>query len=145
MGILDHRRTWRYEVDATSSKCIDAFVRAFSGSGGLLAKTNWDVKQTGSGATAVYEGRKGLGALAGAMSKTSSHEHDTAVGSEVKFQIEESSGSRTVCAMWLGSSGRAGVGGIMGATSDARFIRPYMQAVKKEMLALDPTAHITTG
>ncbi|MGA8744954.1 MAG: hypothetical protein WB507_03715 [Solirubrobacterales bacterium] len=145
MGILDHRRTWRYEVKASSSQCIDAFTRAFSGSGGFIAKANWAVNRTSKGASAIYKGRKGVGALAGMMSKTSTLEHDTAVGSEVAFEIEESSDGRTVCSMWLSSSGRAGVAGIVGVTSDARFIRPYMQAVRKEMLALDPSAQITTG
>jgi hypothetical protein len=46
--------------------------------------------------------------------------------------------------MWLSGSGRAGIGGMMGATSDARFIRPYMQAVRSRMLELDAAARIST-
>lgn len=144
MGMLDHRRTWRYDVNASPSQCIEAFTRAFSGPGGLIAKANWRVNRKSNGAVAVYGGRKGLGAL-GMMSRTAALEQDTALGSEVQFEIEKNSGNRTVCAMWLGSSGRAGVAGMVGVTSDARFIRPYMQAVQKEMLALDPSARVTTG
>jgi hypothetical protein len=145
MGMLDHRRTWRYEVKASPSECVEAFARAFSGPGGLVAKAKWDVRRRGNGAVAVYQGRKGIGAIGGILSKTSALEADTAIGSEVTFEIDKGGGEHTGCAMWLSSSGRAGVGGIMGSTSDGRFIRPYMQSVQKEMLALDPSARITTG
>ena len=145
MGVLDHRRTWRYDVSASPKQCVDAFARAFSGSGGLVLKASWSVSRKGNGAVAVYKGRKGLGALGGALSRTAALEQDTALGSEVSFEIETAGDGRTVCSMWLESSGRAGIAGIFGATSDARFIRPYMQAVEKEMLALDPAAQITTG
>lgn len=70
---------------------------------------------------------------------------DTAIGSEVSFQTEVAADGRTVCSMWLSSSGRAGVGGLLGATSDARFIRPYMQQVGKELRAVDPQIQVTTG
>jgi hypothetical protein len=145
MGMLDHRRTWRYDVKASPNQCMEAFARAFSGPGGLVTKAKWGVKRTSKGAVAVYEGRKGLGALGGIMSKTAALEQDTALGSEVQFEVDENHDGRTVCTMWLGSSGRAGIAGIVGVTSDARFIRPYMQAVQKEMLALDPSAQISTG
>ncbi|MDA0167069.1 hypothetical protein OM076_42810 [Solirubrobacter ginsenosidimutans] len=92
---------------------------------------------------ATYEGRKGLGAL-GTMSKTSVHDADSAIGSEVTFQTSGNGNGRTECSMSLSSFGRAGIGGLLGATSDARFIRPYMQAVEKEIRALDPGARIAS-
>jgi hypothetical protein len=144
MGMLDHRRTWKYDVSASTAECLDAFGRAFSGSGGLVAKARWDLQRTNRSAVAVYQGRKGLGAL-GSLSKTSAHEADTAIGSTVTFRIEDSANGRTTCSMWLSSSGRAGIGGLLGATSDARFIRPYMQAVEKEMRRIDHAVRISTN
>jgi hypothetical protein len=145
MGVLDHRRTWRYAVAASPNQCVYAFTRAFSGSGGVFAKAKWDIKRTPKGAVAVYKGRKGIGALGGVLSKTAAFEEDTAVGSRVTFEAEESQPGRTVCAMWLSKSGRAGIAGLVGFTSDARFIRPYMRAVQTEMLALDPASAVGKG
>ena len=142
MGLLDHRRTWHYEVAAIPGDCIRAFEIAFRTGGGLLMKAKWKVRTSGSSATAIYEGRKGLGAAAGILSQTSGQESDTAVGSEVSFLIDKVDGRRTSCSMELTGSGRSGIAGILGATSDARFIRPYMQAVTTEMLKLDPKAKI---
>lgn len=136
MGLLDHRRMWRYRVKASPQQCTDAFGRAFSGRAGL-ANAKWDVRRSGRGAVAVYTGRKGLGALGGILSGTQALEQDTAVGSKVEFRIEESTHGQTTCCMGLTFSGRAGIGGLMGTTSDARFIRPYMQAVEKELRGLD--------
>lgn len=145
MGLLDHRRTWEYEVAASPEQCVAAFMRAFTGSGGLIAKANWDVARTSSGAVATYGGRKGLGALAGVMSRTSAHEQDTAVGSKVTFEAAPSPSGGAHCSMWLSFSGRAGVAGILGATADGRFIRPYMQAVADELRTIDPTLRVTTA
>jgi hypothetical protein len=47
--------------------------------------------------------------------------------------------------MSLMSSGRSGVAGLLGATSDARFIRPYMQAVADELIKIDPSAQIQSS
>jgi hypothetical protein len=145
MGLLDHRRTWRYEVRAAPNDCVEAFRSAFAGPGGIVAKARWDVTRTSQGAKAVYQGRKGIGAIGGVFSKTAALEADTALGSEVTFELASGSNGNTVCTMWLSSSGRAGVAGAFGVTSDARFIRPYMQAVSKRMQALDPAARISTG
>jgi hypothetical protein len=145
MGLLDHRRTWRYDVNASQTECTQAFVRAFSGRGGIVAKAQWEVRTTGQGALAIYLGRKGLGAAAGMVSGTAAGEQDSAVGSEVTFQIEKAEPARTRCAMRLTSSGRAGLPGLLGITSDARFIRPYMQAVRRELLALDPALRVSDG
>jgi hypothetical protein len=145
MGLLDHRKTWHYEVAAQPRACIDAFVAAFTGKGGLISKARWDIRTGATSATATYQGRKGLGAIGGVLSKTAAQEADTAIGSRVSFEIHGTSGDRTQCSMSLTSSGRSGVAGVLGATSDARFIRPYMQAVSDHIRALDATAQIRTA
>lgn len=67
------------------------------------------------------------------------------MGSTVTFEIEESRAGQTVCAMWLSYSGRAGVAGILGVTSDARFMRPYMRAVGKQLREIDPNVKVEKG
>jgi hypothetical protein len=142
MGLLDHRRDWCYEVSASPAECIRAFMAAFTGKGGLVAKARWSVRTTATSAVATYEGRKGIGAVGGILSKTSAQESDTAIGSQVSFNIDDSDGGKTRCSMSLTYSGRSGVAGLLGVTSDARFIRPYMQAVGDELLKLDPNSRI---
>jgi hypothetical protein len=145
MGMLVHRRDWHYEVAASPEECIRAFAAAFNGKGGLVVKAHWSVRATANSATARYEGRKGIGAVGGIISKTAARETDTAIGSEVSFNIHSSDGNRTQCSMSLRSSGRSGIAGLFGATSDARFIRPYMQAVADQMLKLDPNARVRSS
>ena len=86
-----------------------------------------------------------MGAIIGSLSQTSTQEADTAIGSEVSFKIEGSNGGRTQCSMWLASSGRSGIAGLFGATADANIIRPYMQAVGRELLKLDPQTQIQSS
>ncbi|RKQ93812.1 hypothetical protein C8N24_3686 [Solirubrobacter pauli] len=143
MGFLDHRRTWRYDVAASREACIEAFVRAFSGRGGLVAKASWEVRTTDRGALAIYLGRKGLGAAAGMLTDAGAREQDSAIGSEVALQIEKTGSDRTLCSVRLASSGRIGLPGLLGVTSDARFIRPYMRAVQDELRALDSSVIIS--
>jgi hypothetical protein len=145
MGRLDHRRTWNYEVAASPEECVRAFVAAFNGKGRLGTKGRWSVRTAADSATATYEGRKGMAAAVGVLSQTSAQEADTAIGSEVSFKIEGSDGGRTQCSMWLASSGRSGIAGLFGGTADANIIRPYMQAVKGELLKLDPQAQIQSS
>jgi len=145
MGRLDHRRTWHYEVAASPAQCIRAFAAAFTGKGGLGTKAHWSVRTAADSATATYEGRAGMAAIAGILSQTSAQEGDTAIGSQVSFKIEGSDGGRTHCSMWLASSGRSGIAGLLGVTSDARFIRPYMQAVGRELLKLDPQTQMQSS
>lgn len=145
MGRLDHRRTWHYEVAASPAECIRAFAAAFDGKRGLGAKARWSVRAGGGSATATYEGRAGIAAIAGVLSQTSAQEADTAIGSEVSFKVDGSDGRKTHCSMWLAASGRSGIAGLLGATSDARFIRPYMQAVGSELMKLDPHAQIQSS
>jgi hypothetical protein len=145
MGRRDHRRTWHYEVAASPAECIRAFAAAFNGKGRLGTKGRWSVRTAADSATATYEGRKGMAAAIGVLSKTSAQEADTAIGSQVSFKIEGSDGGRTHCSMWLASSGRSGVTGLFGATADANIIRPYMQAVRGELLKLDPKTQIQSS
>lgn len=145
MGRLDHRRTWHYEVAAPPAECVRAFTAAFNGKRGLGPKARWSIRTAGDSATAVYEGRAGIGAIAGVLSQTSAQEADTAIGSEVSFKIDGTDGRKTSCSMWLGFSGRSGIAGFFGATADARFIRPYMQAVSGELLKLDPHTQIQSS
>lgn len=145
MGNLDHRRTWHYDVAAPPAECIRAFVAAFKGKGGLGTKARWSVRGAADSAVATYEGRAGIAAIAGILSQTSAQEGETAIGSQVTFKVESHDGGRTQCSMWLASSGRSGIAGLFGATSDARFIRPYMQAVGRELRALDPQARIQSS
>jgi hypothetical protein len=145
MGLLDHRRGWHYEVSASPAECIQAFAAAFNGKGGLIAKARWSIRATADSATATYEGRKGIGAVGGVVSKTSAQEADTALGSKVSFNIDSGDGTKTRCSMLLTYSGRSGVAGLLGATSDGRFIRPYMQAVADEMRKLDPNVRVQSS
>ena len=80
------------------NQCVQAFASAFSDRAGF-ANADWDIKARGTGVVAIYKGRRGLGTMAGIMSKTSALEQDTAIGSEVSFEIQRSEGGRTVCAM----------------------------------------------
>jgi hypothetical protein len=145
MGRRDHRRTWHYEVAASPAECIHAFAAAFNGKGRLATKARWSVRSAADSATATYEGRKGIAAAVGILSQTSAQEADTAIGSQVSFKIEGTGGGSTHCSMWLASSGRSGIAGLFGATADANIIRPYMQAVGRELLKLDPQAQIQSS
>jgi hypothetical protein len=145
MGRRDHRRTWHYEVAASPAQCIQAFAAAFAGKGRLGAKARWSVVTAADSATATYEGRAGIAVIAGILSQTSAQEAETAIGSQVSFKIEGNDGGRTQCSMWLASSGRSGIAGLFGVTSDAGFIRPYMQAVGGELRKLDPQTQIQSS
>lgn len=132
MGVMDHRRTWRYRVNATPDQCVEAFARAFSGKGGMLVKAEWHVQRSHRSATATYQGRRGFATLVTAFSQRSQDEEATAVGSEVQFEVEEAGEAETQCAMWLGTRGTK-----LGFTADGRFFRPYMRAVEAHLRELD--------
>jgi hypothetical protein len=133
-GLLDHRRTWRYRVAATPEDCVSGFIAAFSGSGGLVIKAKWSVTPAPNGAVAVYEGRKGLAVVGTAFSETAQSEEQSAVGSEVRFEIEGDDNGHTICAMWLASRASR-----IGFTMDGRFFRPYMRAVEDQLRRVDPS------
>lgn len=137
VGILDHRSTWLYRVEASPDACVAAFAKAFTDGGGLLAKAKWKVDRTPRGATATYAGRRGIGAIGPALSATQRGEEQGAVGSRVVLEIEQQEPGRTTCTVWLAEHGSK-----MGFTADARFIRPYFGSVQAELRALDPTLEV---
>jgi hypothetical protein len=132
LKFMNLRSGWKYHVKASPDQCVTAFMTAFSGRGGLIAKANWSLSRSGGGALAVYQGRAGIGALTGAGNGRQGAEMQSAIGSEVRFEIEGSHDGRTICVMRVGSSGST-----MGFTSDARFFRPYLRAVDTELHRLD--------
>lgn len=138
MGILDHRKTWRYTTTASPDQCVEGFLKAFSGGGGLLLRARWSLARSAKGAVASYEGRKGVAVLITALSQTSQGEEQGAKGSKVTFEIERADGDETVCAMWLSQNSTK-----LGLTSDGRFFRPYMRAVETKLRELDPSLRVT--
>lgn len=140
MGLMDHRSTHRYEVKAAPQDCIAAFARAFSGRAGVagITKAHWKVQRVSDGAVAAYEGRGGLGLAGAILSQRQDSEQQAAIGSAVTFTVESSGDGVSTCAMWLSSRGT-----ILGVfTSDARFIRPYMQGVLRHLQELDPQVRV---
>ncbi|MBV9450185.1 MAG: hypothetical protein JO345_30280 [Streptosporangiaceae bacterium] len=142
MGILDHRKTWRFQVSGSPQDCRTAFTKAFSRSGGggnLLIRAKWDVSQSDDGAAAIYRGRAGMGKGAAIMSKRSGSEEDAAINSKVSFKIERVADGVVTCAMWLSAAGN-----LLGVfTADARFFRPYMAAVERQLRQIDPQLSVT--
>lgn len=143
MGLRDHRRQWKYELTAEPSDCLKAFQQSFQGRRGLV-NSKWRVRQSASSATATYEGRAGaVAGIARILSSDAAQEEEQAIGSEVAFEVSRSANGRTECVMWLRSEGRSGIAGLMGATSDGRFIRPYMQSVTANLTQLDPSIRVS--
>jgi hypothetical protein len=136
-GILDHLKTWHYKVAASPDRCVTAFMNAFSGPGGLLARAKWSVEQVGDGAVARYQGRKGIVNALTAFSDMAQAEEASAIGSEVKFRIEAEDESYTTCSMWLASRSTR-----LGFTNDARFFKPYMRAVESQLRTIDPALKV---
>lgn len=134
---MDHRRTWRYRLRASPEQCVAKFQEAFTNGGGLLLRAKWSVLRSGNGATAVYKGRGGLAVIGTAFSQTAQSEEQGAIGSEVRFEIEDLSGERVVCAMWLAQRSTR-----LGFTSDARFFRPYLRAVEGRLRTLDAALEV---
>jgi hypothetical protein len=140
MGILDHRKTWRFRVNGSAQDCVAAFTRAFTTGGGLLLRAKWDIRQSGSGAMAIYRGRAGVIKVATIMSSRATAEEDSAIGSTVTFEIEQVSDGTVTCAMWLSSGSSS-----LGFTSDGRFFRPYMRAVENQLRQVDPSVAVAKG
>lgn len=133
MGLLDHRRTWRFELSGTPEQCRGAFTKALEG-GSLWTRARWKLASDGSDTIGIYQGRGGIAGVLAGLSDTSRNEERTALGSELRFTIEASSGGRTTCAMWMGARGSK-----FGLTTDARFIRPYFRAVDAQLRSIDPS------
>ena len=144
MGMFDHRRQWHYVVAAEPRECLHAFANAFAGRHGI-ANAKWKISTSATSAKAIYEGRAGaMAGIARVLSRDAAQEEDTAIGSEISFRVTKTEDGKSDCVMLLESAGRSGIGGMLGATSDARFIRPYMQAVAGELRLLDPNATVET-
>jgi hypothetical protein len=139
-GVFDHHRTWRYKLSATPDQCIGGFAAAFSGGGGLVLKARWSIERTPNGAVAYYGGRKGIVAAGSILSEKAQREEQIALGSQVRFEIEERGDGYTICAMWLAEHGQqAGFW-----TSDGRFFKPYMRAVENHLRQMDPSVEVVT-
>lgn len=139
MGLLDHKRTWEFDVRASSEGCVNAFYRAFTGRTKGFIKADWKVRRTSAGAIATYNGRGTAGEL---LSPRRSHaERDGAIGSQVTFEVRLVGDGRSRCTMYLSTHGVA-----MGMfTADARFIRPHMQAVQRHLRDLDSSLTVVAG
>lgn len=148
MGIFDHRKTWRFTTRASDDECFEAFRRAFiTKRNPLLVGGRWTVDRTPAGATATYGGRAGLASYTtqvawGTTGNNSRFEADAAVGSKVRFEVDEDAdaqpGTKT-WGMWLGSSTKVGFGLLPTVfVADARFIRPHLRQVETNLRAIDP-------
>jgi hypothetical protein len=141
MGLLGHRKTWHYALNASPNECLDAFQTVFSKKGGpMLMRGKWHVSRSNNGAVATYGGRGGVVGGMSMMSKMATAEEGSAEGSQVSFEIGGQQGGRLECTMWLSTSGSR-----LGLTPDARFIRPYMNRVEGALRTLDPTLQATTS
>jgi hypothetical protein len=131
---MDHKRTWRYRLQAPRDDCFAMFAEAFEDGGSLLIKGRWRVDRAGNRATATYLGRRGLLAAMTVMSKTGQASEAGAVGSTVTFEIDGTGeDGYTECAMWLSEYGTK-----MGFTNDVGVLRRHMQVVQKHLRQLDP-------
>jgi hypothetical protein len=140
MQTMDHSKTWRYRVNASPHACLAKFAEAFNTGGRPLWKIDWSLRGTDTGAVAVYKERRGLAKATTIVSSRARRIEQRAAGSQVRFDIEEVGGDYTVCVMRL-----YGRGPRLGVTADAGLIRPYMHAVERAMLQIDPSAQITSS
>jgi hypothetical protein len=140
MGIMDHRKTWRFRLNGSPQQCAEAFRKAFTerGSGGVLVKAKWDVQQSGNQTVAIYRGRAGLIKGMTILSSTATSEEQNAIGSQVSFEVERAADGVSTCAMWLSSGSST-----FGFTNDGRFFRPYMRAVEGQLRHVDPSLSVS--
>jgi hypothetical protein len=136
MSILDHRKTWHFQLKGSPQDCVAAFTAAFTapGGGGIIAKAKWDVSRSGDGAVAIYRGRAGLVKGLTILSSMATAEEQGAIGSQVTFEIEGVADGQVKCAMWLSHGASR-----LGFTNDGRFFRPYMRSVEGQLRRVDPT------
>ncbi len=137
MGILDHKKTWRFETSATGDACVDAFCKAMTDKPALsLFLARWTISRQGGAAVATYQGRGGVLKVTTAISRHATAEETAAVGSQLTFQVEvgNGTGARTSCSMWLSRAGSY----LLFFTPDARFIRSHMHEVERRLRQVDP-------
>ncbi|WP_042406270.1 hypothetical protein [Streptacidiphilus carbonis] len=143
MGLLDHRKSWRFTLAAPPDRCLRGFTSVFDGTrrgGPIFTRAKWALKQTPSGAVAAYQGRSGVVGFLTMMTEKGSHEQAGAVGSQVTFEMDADANGTTVCNMWLNLSSTT-----LGFTNDARFIRPYMRRVQLSLKEIDPQLIVQRG
>lgn len=147
MGILDHRKTWRFELKATPKSCTDSFVVAMTQSKGALSlrRADWKVRRESDPASSAllvahYTGRKGIAAGITPLSEQATITHEVAKGSEISFRVDEN-GPRTgqvACSMWLSSYGTR----LVFFIADAPIFRSYMAEVARALRSLDPAVRL---
>jgi hypothetical protein len=103
-------------------------------------KAKWAVEAYTDGAVATYQGRAGLMKGLTLLSSRASDEEQGAIGSEVTFEVEDSTDGVSTCAMWLSSRTST-----VGFTADGRFFRPYMRAVEDHLRQIDPSLQVQKG
>ena len=138
MGLMDHKRTWRYRVHAAPNDCITQFGNAFK-TGGLTRLGSWDISRTSQGAVATYKGMGGAwGVFRAVGGERSANIEAGAVGSQVRFAIDGTENGYTACSMWLAEHGTS-----FGFTNDAGVFRRHMQAVQRYLRKLDPDVQVS--
>lgn len=140
MALMDHRKTWRFDVRATPEECVRAFTSALGGKSAVsMRKANWKTRvgKDASGAAlavGVYQGRGGLAKGITLLNQRATKVEEVAMGSELTFQVKtiDPAVELTECVMWLSVRGTA-----LGMTADAGFFRSYMNDVEAQLRALD--------
>ncbi|HST86432.1 MAG TPA: hypothetical protein VLL08_32135 [Kineosporiaceae bacterium] len=148
MALMDHRKTWRFDVRATPEECVRAFISALAGKSAVsMRKANWEtrVDKDASGAAraiGVYQGRGGLAKGITLLNQRATNVEAVAVGSELTFSVEtiDPAAGSTKCAMWLSVRGTA-----LGLTADAGFFRSYMNDVEAQLRSLDHRLAVAKG
>ena len=149
MGILDHKRTWQFTLNATPKSCTDAFVLAMTQSKGALSlkKAAWKVRSENIADSAArmvarYEGRAGIGAAVTPLSRQATLTHEAAVGSEISFSVhrkeQNSPTAPTVCSLWVSSHGTR----LLVFTADAPIFRSYMLEVERALRKVDVSLRV---
>jgi hypothetical protein len=152
MGLLDHRRTWQFEVKAAPKPCADAFVTAMTQSKGALSlrKANWTVRSGSDPAAAAllvatYKSRGGIGAVVTPLSEQATLTHQAAKGSALSFRVHPkgpgSAKDTTTCSLWLSGYGTRFVFFI----ADAPIFRSYMAEVARALRELDSGLRLAKG
>jgi len=146
--LMDHNRTWHFELRAAPVECAAAFGEAMHGKGSFnLRKAEWQLAATQGergfpAVVATYGGRGGVASLLTALYGSRAAATEAAAkGSQITFEVtgHEPGAGRTTCAMWLSLAGKQ----MAVFTADAGFYRSYMNDVARKLGELDPGISIT--